>query len=375
MDTKHLNDVQIIAHVGQLLLQQRFDELGAAACSDERVLRQLASILRQAQPPSFMFAGVALSKAGAPAIPALLEALGDGQFPVRQMAGLALGDIGDPRTVASLVQALGDPQAVVRQAAAHALGKIGVADAVEPLLACLADESDQVRNAAVKALGLIGDKRALDALRRVAAKDSETIAQSARQAIDKISGERPAVPGDAPAERPVTNEPRKRGGSTGSEGLIAQLKKAGWADFSPGEFLGVEFDAIGTAKLARNNWFALLKSIPVLDVAGLDAWNERYAQFAKKSPAGMFSSGKYFVLLLLVDTVGADAVERFARGPELGILKNPEQITRGGGYTMMVIKDRKQILMPKEVALLDALRANDFAKQTHQAVIDWITSL
>ena len=150
MDTKHLNDVQIIAHVGQLLLQQRFDELGAAACSDERVLRQLASILRQAQPPSFMFAGVALSKAGAPAIPALLEALGDGQFPVRQMAGLALGDIGDPRTVASLVQALGDPQAVVRQAAAHALGKIGVADAVEPLLACLADESDQVRNAAYR---------------------------------------------------------------------------------------------------------------------------------------------------------------------------------------------------------------------------------
>jgi hypothetical protein len=156
--------------------------------------------------------------------------------------------------------------------------------------------------------------------------------------------------------------------------LVSQLKKVGWADFSPGEFLGVDFDAIGKAKVARNNWFALLKSIPVLDGAGLDAWNGHYAHFSKKSPAGMFISGKYFVLILLVDTVSADAVERFAQ-EEMGFLQNPDQIARGGGYTMLVIKDRKQILMPKRVELWNAVRALEFAKRTHQAVVDYINGL
>jgi hypothetical protein len=158
------------------------------------------------------------------------------------------------------------------------------------------------------------------------------------------------------------------------EPLVAQLKQVGWAEFSPGEFLGVDFDAIGKAKVARNDWFALVKFIPVLDGPGLDAWNEHYAHFAKKSPASMFRRGKYFVLMLLVGTVAADAVERFAR-EEMGFLKNPDQIARGGGYTMLVIKDRKQILMPKKVELWDAVRGLDFVKRTHQAVVDYLNSL
>jgi len=156
--------------------------------------------------------------------------------------------------------------------------------------------------------------------------------------------------------------------------LVTQLKKVGWADFSPGEFLGVDFDAVGKAKVARNNWFALVKSMPVLDASGLDTWEGHYAHLAKKSPAGMFKRGKYFMLMLLVDTVADDAVERFAE-EEMGFLKNPDQITGGGGYTMLVIKDRKQILMPKKVVLWDALRATEFAKRTHQAVLDYLNSL
>jgi hypothetical protein len=159
------------------------------------------------------------------------------------------------------------------------------------------------------------------------------------------------------------------------DALVSHLKKAGWKDFSPGEFLGIAFDTIGKARIARNNWFALLRSIPVLDVATLDAWDDHYAHFWKRAPARLFTAGKYFVLILLVDTVAPDAVERFAGGNGLGLLDNPEEITGGGGYPMLVIKDRKQILMPKKVELWEPLRATDFARKTHKAVIEYLDGL
>jgi hypothetical protein len=77
--------------------------------------------------------------------------------------------------------------------------------------------------------------------------------------------------------------------------LVGHLKKAGWSKFSPGEFLGVEFDTIGKARIARNDWFVVVKAIPVLDVAALEAWNDHYARFWKRAPARLFSSGKYFM--------------------------------------------------------------------------------
>jgi hypothetical protein len=157
--------------------------------------------------------------------------------------------------------------------------------------------------------------------------------------------------------------------------LVSHLEKAGWKGFSPGEFLGVAFDAIGKAKIARNNWFAILKSIPILDEAALDAWNDHYAHFWKKAPARLFSAGKYFVLILVAETVAPDAVERFARGDDLGLLENPEEITGGGGYPLLVISDREQILMPKNVVFWKPLRATEFAKGTHQAVVDYVEGL
>ena len=81
------------------------------------------------------------------------------------------------------------------------------------------------------------------------------------------------------------------------------------------------------------------------------------------------------MLILLVETVAPDAVERFASGNDLGLLEKPEGITGGGGYLMLVLKDRKQILMPKNVVLWEPLRATKFARGTHQAVVDYLDSL
>jgi HEAT repeat protein len=45
---------------------------------------------------------------GAPAVPALIQALGDSDWDVRRAAAEALGAIGDPQAVPALIQALGD---------------------------------------------------------------------------------------------------------------------------------------------------------------------------------------------------------------------------------------------------------------------------
>jgi hypothetical protein len=160
-----------------------------------------------------------------------------------------------------------------------------------------------------------------------------------------------------------------------SEGLVSKLKNAGWKDFAPGEFFSVNFETIGKAKVAKNNWFALLKSLPVLDTNELEIWNKNYKVFLKKSQAGMFSSGKFFVLILLVDTVGPDAVEQISREKKLEFLEMPDDIMRGGGYVLMFVKDQKKIYMPKKIKLSGWLHAVDFAKNTHRALDAYKNSL
>jgi HEAT repeat protein len=63
----------------------------------------------------------AFGAAGAPAVPALIQALGDSDWEVRRAAAEALVRIGAP-AVPALIQALGDDWYNVRCAAAEALG-------------------------------------------------------------------------------------------------------------------------------------------------------------------------------------------------------------------------------------------------------------
>ena len=186
MESKNLNAVQIIPFVGRLLSERRFDELGDLARKDERVLDQLVQTLRSASGPFYLFAATALSKVGKVAVEPLVEALQDEQYPVRQVAAMALGEIRDPEGIKGLVERLGDEHYVVRQAAAVSLGKIGVVEAIEPLLRAVGDESEIVRRAVVNALGMIGDEVALPALVRVEAEDIEAVAKRAREVIRQI---------------------------------------------------------------------------------------------------------------------------------------------------------------------------------------------
>jgi hypothetical protein len=98
----------------------------------------------------------AFGAAGAPAVPALIQALGDSDWDVRRASAEALGKLGDPQAVPALIQALGMRQrrrwdsrarahpSAVRRAAAEALVKIGT-PAVPALIQALGDRSENVR--------------------------------------------------------------------------------------------------------------------------------------------------------------------------------------------------------------------------------------
>jgi hypothetical protein len=113
----------------------------------------------------------------------------------------------------------------------------------------------------------------------------------------------------------------------------------------------------------------------VLDAAGMDAWSDHYAHFSKRARAGMFTSGKYLVLILLADTIDRDAAQRLAGGFTPGFLEIPDVIDRGGGHTVVVIQDPKKLLTPKKIVLWDIVRATEFVKRTHQAVVDYVKAI
>ncbi len=98
---------------------------------------------------------------GAPAVPGLIEALGDEHAWLRADAAYALGVVeeGIDPAIPALARALDDPSEDVRQWSAWALGHHGpaAAGAVEDLRAALTDPETWVRQNAAEALGRIGE--------------------------------------------------------------------------------------------------------------------------------------------------------------------------------------------------------------------------
>src|SRR5205807_2659426 len=111
-------------------------------------------------------------------VPGLIACLKDKDRAVREDAAIALGMIGDPSAVPALIEALKDGQVKVR--AIMALGMIADTRAVEPLIeilqgigiyqkgtptpGCIVSEEWFVREEAAKALGHFNDTRSVPAL-------------------------------------------------------------------------------------------------------------------------------------------------------------------------------------------------------------------
>ncbi len=102
-------------------------------------------------------------KLGAAAVDPLLLLLVDRDEEVRNFAAVMLGGLRDPRAIEPLIAALKDTDVNVRHAAAASLGQIGDPAAVLPLVAVLQSEP-WLQYPAINALGEIGDARATPAL-------------------------------------------------------------------------------------------------------------------------------------------------------------------------------------------------------------------
>jgi HEAT repeat protein len=143
--------------------------------------------------PSDLYAVHALSAVGAPAVPALSAALGDGEWSVRAAAADALGNIGVPArpAVPTLLRALGDDSMWVRRNALEALGTIGSAGGrvLPGLWAALQDEEHAVRrNAAIALSKLAGPAagEAVPALAEALRRDERYVSFYAATALGRI---------------------------------------------------------------------------------------------------------------------------------------------------------------------------------------------
>jgi HEAT repeat protein len=165
-------------------------QIGPAA---KAAVPALTEALEQGDKSDRAAAAEALGKMGAdakPAVPALVKALGDDS--VRSSAAEALGRIGPAAR-----DAVPDLERVVRTGVAslsaiEALGRIGDPRAVDTLIAALADENRYVRQSAAEALGAIGDPRATAPLEMLLSDEKVWIVRSAAaKALKKIGSQEP----------------------------------------------------------------------------------------------------------------------------------------------------------------------------------------
>ncbi len=118
------------------------------------------------------------------AVPALLEALGDGEISV--LACWALGRIGDKKTVGRLaVMLISAKSPEERHEAALALGRLRDAKAVKPLLSALKkDKVAKVREECAEALANFGSPEVISALAKAAESDkSELVRLQAEKSL------------------------------------------------------------------------------------------------------------------------------------------------------------------------------------------------
>ena len=94
----------------------------------------------------------ALVAIGSPAVPRLVEILGEGHVHWRQDAAFMLGEIGDRAAAPALCEALRHPDPMLRAVAAQALGKIADPSSAHALELAQRDAESGVAAAAERAL-------------------------------------------------------------------------------------------------------------------------------------------------------------------------------------------------------------------------------
>ncbi|CAG4887348.1 HEAT repeat domain-containing protein [Paraburkholderia gardini] len=159
---------------------------------DPRALAQLASVAAGDADPDVRRAAVgALGLCPEPTPPivdALLSALRDDAWQVREEAATTLGKLRAPRAREALVASLDDPYWQVRLKAARALGRLRDAAAGPALAVLLSHAISNLRKEAALALGELGDSRVLTALLGAQGDADPEVRKAVRIALRQIGG-------------------------------------------------------------------------------------------------------------------------------------------------------------------------------------------
>ena len=124
---------------------------------------------------------VAMARAGQPGIVRLVQIFQDSTPPNNARYAKALGEVDNPAVVPALIDALKNGDVALRTATVESLAKLGEPAAVEPICKQLRDP--QITMVAIQALGQFKDPRAMDALGEVLNEGSSEQAQAAATAL------------------------------------------------------------------------------------------------------------------------------------------------------------------------------------------------
>lgn len=162
---------------------RRWMTLALGVMGDPRSVRALASALDDADKGVRREAAIALGRiATAHVVAPLATSLVDGDRGVRKKAIEALGKTGKP-AVRLLISGLGDPDVLVRRGSSEALARIGEL-AVSPLTRVLLEEDSRLlRSGAVEALGKMRNRRAVASLVLALMDPDSEIQETAAQAL------------------------------------------------------------------------------------------------------------------------------------------------------------------------------------------------
>jgi len=156
--------------------------------TDANKIIDLVSMFENGPARKYPQAASGLAKIGKPAIPTILELLEDGNI----WAAMALQEMGSDAadTVPALVQAVQEGEPSMRAFASNALGQIGVSsdEALTVLIQTLEDEHWNARQLAAGALGYLSgdDPRVKAALTKALQDENEKVRWDAGRALDQI---------------------------------------------------------------------------------------------------------------------------------------------------------------------------------------------
>ena len=139
-----------------------------------------------------------------------------------------------------------------------------------------------------------------------------------------------------PVMQPAVKPAAIRRAGTDATCIARELKEAGWKDIVPGNYLGFNFDFVGSRKaIGVVQWNVLVRFLPVLDSETANVCAADFQQMNKKAQSWVM--GKCFILCLVAQEIDP-AILGSLQGSDFGLFGIIRM--KGGGGTILVSDEK-----------------------------------